>query len=70
MQNVVRVNVTDGAVSKFLTLKSPSAAFKLTDVKFRGDGSDTALYIVDWGNIAPPPTIPQSGVVWKITYEP
>jgi|GEM_PF-1862181 len=67
-QNVVRVNVTDGAVSEFLTLKSPATAFKPTDVKFRGDGSDTALYIVDWGNIAPP-TIPQSGVVWKITHE-
>jgi len=38
-------------------------------VKVRGDGSDTALYIVDWGNVVPP-TIPQSGVVWKITYEP
>lgn len=47
----------------------PATAFKPTDVKFHGDGIDTAPYIVDWGNIAPP-TIQQSGVVWKITHEP
>jgi glucose/arabinose dehydrogenase len=65
-QNVVRVNVTDGTVSEFLALNEPSTSFKPTDVKFHTDDKGAALYLVDWGNIAPP-TVPHSGVVWKIT---
>ena len=70
-QNIIRVNVGNGTVSEFLTLKEPTTAFSPTDVKFHNgnsDGSDTALYFVDWGNILPP-TVPHTGVVWKITHE-
>jgi hypothetical protein len=28
---------------------------------------NTALYIIDWGNILPP-TVPNTGIVWKITH--
>jgi glucose/arabinose dehydrogenase len=68
-QNVVRVNVTSGAVSDFLTLNEPTTAFSPTDVKFHADDGDVALYLVDWGNILPP-TVQHTGVVWKITHAP
>ena len=65
-QDVVRVNVENGTVQEFLTLIQPSKSFKPTDVLFQKDGDSTALYIVDWGTILPP-TVPQSGIVWKIS---
>ncbi|MGI0020569.1 MAG: hypothetical protein ACREAY_08865 [Nitrososphaera sp.] len=63
------VDITNGDISEFLTLKAPTTAFSPTDVKFHDSNGDTALYLVDWGNIVPP-TVPHTGVVWKITHEP
>jgi glucose/arabinose dehydrogenase len=72
-QNVVRVNIDNNTtILDFLTLKNPSEAnsttFRPTGVEFSRNG--TALYIVDWGNLLEPPsggpTIPNTGVVWKI----
>ncbi len=74
-QSVVRVNIDNTTtISDFLTLKNPTEAnsttFRPTGVEFSPNG--TALYIVDWGNLLQPPpdgypTIPNTGVVWKIT---
>ena len=68
-QNIVRVNVNNGTITEFLTLREPSTSFKPTDVVFhQEDESDnTTLYIIDWGNILPP-TVPNTGIVWKITH--
>lgn len=68
-QNIVRVNVNNGTINEFITLKEPSTGFKPTDVVFhQEDESDnTTLYIMDWGNILPP-TVPNTGIVWKITH--
>jgi glucose/arabinose dehydrogenase len=72
-QSVVRVNIdNETTISDFLTLKNPNEAnsttFRPVDVEFSQNG--TALYIVDWGNLVEPPaggpTIPNTGVVWKI----
>ena len=72
-QSVVRVNIdNETTISDFLTLKNPNEAnsttFRPVDVEFSQNG--TALYIVDWGNLLEPPaggpTIPNTGVVWKI----
>lgn len=54
-QNIVRVNVNNGTINEFLTLREPSTSFKPTDVVFhQEDESDnTTLYIIDWGNILP-----------------
>ena len=67
-QNIVRVNVNNGTIEEFLNLREPTTSFKPTDVVFHEEeNNNTALYIVDWGNILPP-TVPQTGVVWKVTY--
>ncbi len=72
-QNVVHINIENKTtISDFLTLKNPNEAnsttFRPTGVEFSQNG--TALYIVDWGNLLEPPaggpTIPNTGVVWKI----
>jgi glucose/arabinose dehydrogenase len=73
-QSVVHVNIDNNktTISDFLTLKNPNEAnsttFRPTGVEFSQNG--TALYIVDWGNLLEPPaggpTIPNTGVVWKI----
>ena len=73
-QSVVRVNINDNktTISDFLTLKNPTEAnsttFRPIGVEFSPNG--TALYVVDWGNLLEPPsggpTIPNTGVVWKI----
>jgi glucose/arabinose dehydrogenase len=71
-QNIVRVNINNKTtISDFLTLKKPteanSTSFRPTDVVF--GQNETALYIVDWGNLLEPDsgvTIPNTGVVWKI----
>jgi hypothetical protein len=72
-QDIVRVNVENGTISDFLTLKAPSTSFRPTGIEFHKDdiGGKSALYIVDWGNLTvpPPQTAPSSGVVWKITPE-
>jgi hypothetical protein len=72
-QNVVRVNIDNKTISNFLALKNPTQAnstiFRPIDIAFSQNG--TALYVVDWGNLLQPPaggpTIPNTGVVWKIT---
>jgi glucose/arabinose dehydrogenase len=71
-QNVVRVNIDNKTISNFLALKNPTQAnstiFRPTDIAFSQNG--TALYVVDWGNLLEPGpggTIPNTGVVWKIT---
>lgn len=67
-QNIMRVNINNGTIEEFLTLREPSTSFKPTDVVFHeesGAANMTALYIVDWGNLIPP-TIPHTEVVWKI----
>lgn len=70
-QDIVRVNPDSGNISQFLMLEQPSTSFRPTDVLFHEqeeDGNNTALYVVDWGNLElPPMTIPNSGIVWKIT---
>jgi len=73
-QSVVHINIDDNetTISDFLTLKNPTEAnsttFRPIGVEFSQNG--TALYIVDWGNLLEPPaggpTIPNTGVVWKI----
>ena len=72
-QSVVQVNIDNTTtISDFLTLKNPgeanSTTFRPTGVEFSPNG--TALYIVDWGDLLEPPpggpTIPNTGVVWKI----
>ena len=68
-QNIVRVNVNNGTIEEFLTLRETSTSFNPTDVVFHQDqenSNSTALYIVDWSNILPP-TVPNSGIVWKIS---
>jgi hypothetical protein len=67
-------------MSDFLFLKDPVAAnhtvFRPIDIVFSQDG--TAMYLADWGNLLEPGvgaggipqtgvTIPQTGVIWKIT---
>ena len=67
-QNVVHVNIDNKTVSDFISLKNPTTIFRPTDIAFSQDG--TAMYIVDWGNLREPgpgDTIPNSGIVWKIT---
>ena len=73
-QSVVHVNIDNTTtISDFLTLKNPgeanSTTFRPIGVEFSRNG--TALYIADWGNLLEPPpggpTIPNTGVVWKIT---
>ncbi|HEU4446107.1 MAG TPA: hypothetical protein VFR94_15660 [Nitrososphaeraceae archaeon] len=68
-QNIVRVNVNNGTINEFITLKEASTGFKPTDVVFHEEDDDdnTALYVVDWGNILPP-TVPNTGIIWKITH--
>ena len=48
-QNIVRVNVNNGTINEFLTLRETSTSFKPTDVVFhQEDESDnTALYIIN-----------------------
>lgn len=68
-QNVVHVNINNKTISDFLTLKQSTTSFRPTDIVFSRNGS--ALFIVDWGNVSftkgYPSTIPNSGIVWKIT---
>ena len=67
-QNVVRVNVDNKTITEFLTLSKPTTIFRPTDIAFSQNG--TALYIADWGNWLEPgtgATIPNTGVIWKIT---
>ena len=66
-QNIVHVNIDNKTISDFLTLNEVTTAFRPTDVVFNQNGTD--LFVVDWGNVIYPPgkTIPNSGVVWKIT---
>jgi hypothetical protein len=68
-QNIMRVNVNNGTINEFITLREPSTSYKPTDVIFpQEDESDnTTLYIIDWGNILTP-TVPNTGIVWKITH--
>ena len=69
-QDIVRVNPNSGNISHFLTLEQPSTSFRPTGMMFHEEEEDgnTALYVVDWGNLElPPMTIPNSGIVWKIT---
>jgi glucose/arabinose dehydrogenase len=69
-QDIVRVNPDSGNISQFLMLEQPSTSFRPTDVLFQEEEEDgnIALYVVDWGNLElPPMTIPNSGIVWKIT---
>jgi glucose/arabinose dehydrogenase len=67
-QNVVRVNIDNKTISDFISLKNPTTLFRPTDIEFNKEG--TAMYIVDWGNLREPgpgDTIPNSGIVWKVT---
>ena len=50
-------------------IREPSTSFKPTDVVYHeeDDSDNTALYIIDWGNSLPP-TVPNTGIVWKITH--
>ena len=67
-QNVVRVNIDNKTVTDFISLKNPTTIFRPTDIAFSQDGS--AMFIVDWGNLREPgpgDTIPNSGIIWKIT---
>lgn len=67
-QNVVHVNIDNKTVSDFISLKNPTTLFRPTDIEFNKKG--TAMYIVDWGNLREPgpgDTIPNSGIVWKVT---
>ena len=49
-QKVVRVNVDNKTISKFLSLNNATTTFRPTDVVFSQNG--TALYVVDWGNLS------------------
>ena len=49
-------------------MQTNATIFRPTDIEF--SQNETALYIVDWGNLLEPgsgETVPKTGVVWKIT---